>query len=233
MKRIDLGVFALIVVLGFSGTAHPQVICSKTNNKGKVKFKLRDACKSNEVVSQDFAGFRPTEVVTASDLPAAPGELATTSDLAGLATAADVEAIPRVRVLGFVAEGFQGGFTGPLRIDDNGSGDGTTAVVSTASASATLHITFSAECSLSSAAVADFVNLDLIVDGNVIAPTGVAGAFCHSEGTMDFAFSSTHSTTVVASGLAPGSHTLEAVATVAGPGSFSIGNVSVAAVVID
>lgn len=60
MRRATIGWLALTVCVGFCLAAlpHPadaQIVCAKTNKKGKTKFKLRDSCTSKETVAIDLA----------------------------------------------------------------------------------------------------------------------------------------------------------------------------------
>jgi len=192
VKRFAMGVFALAMALGFAGAAQSQVICSKTNNKGKTKFKLRDVCKSNEVVSQDFAGFAPGDVVTTADLPAAPGLLATLGDVA---------AVPRTRAYGFDSGEFSTPVSGlgeSVRLD----GDETSVDITTTAASTDLVITFHAECRSGNGT---WMDLDVKVDGVTYGSTAQAFAddgFCSDDQQA------TNSVTVMAPDLGPGVHTV-------------------------
>ena len=222
MKRLALGTLALALALGLAGTADAQVVCAKTNAKGKTKFKLRDACRSNEVVAQDFASLVPADVVTQDDLadvvresdlsdvvreadltdvvrrselPAAPGDLA---------TAADVADVPRTRAYAYDSGGHYTTVTpegAPVLID----GTGTSVDVETTSASTDLVVTFHAECLGNES----LLQVDVEVDGVAYGSTTAGGhGFCSA------AIPATHGLTVVAPDLPPGVHTVTVEASV-------------------
>jgi hypothetical protein len=125
-------------------------------------------------------------------------------DLSAVPTRAD---LPRTRVLGFSAiddESLDAG--DPIRalqIDDRS----TSVRFTTTSADTSVHITFSAECSIGGPGHFDWVDIDVVLDGAVLAPTDDDDAFCSSEeNDADGTNWRTDSRTVVAIGLAAGEH---------------------------
>jgi len=215
MKRFAIGAFALAMALGFAGAAQSQVICSKTNNKGKVKFKLRDVCKSNEVLAQDLSTVAhvadipviPADIVTESDLPVAPGLLATLGDVA---------AVPRTRAYAFDSE------SNHVVVSNTGAsvpldGTATSVDITTTAASTDLVITFHAVCA--GPDTAHWVVLDVNVDGVTYGSTAqplLQDVFCSDN------LRATNSVTVTAPDLGPGVHTVtvDADLNVAGTGSL-------------
>ena len=122
--------------MGLATTASAQQLCSKTNNKGKIKYKTRDVCKTKEVDEG--------QVALLADIPPPPAVGNTSSVVSTTNTSAQTGTIPSL-----------------LNLD----GD-TTFEFTTAAASTDAVITFSAECAVSSAQVEAWVGLDLIVSSS-------------------------------------------------------------------
>ncbi|MGI9433109.1 MAG: hypothetical protein ACR2PQ_12885 [Myxococcota bacterium] len=225
MKRIAMGAFALTIALGFAGAAQSQVICSKTNNKGKTKFKMRDVCKSNEVLAQDLS-----TVADVADIPVVPADIVTEGDLpvapALLASLGDVANVPRTRVYAFDAgENF-------TAVPDTGAsvlldGTATSVDVTTTAASTDLVITFHAECAGSGGG--DWMELDVKLDGTTLGSTAqlfADDAFCSDS------LWATNSVTVTAMNVGPGVHTvtIDADFTTGGSGSLDDAGLTILAI---
>jgi hypothetical protein len=244
MIKCLAGVVALVCALGFVSDAQAQVICSKTSNKGKTKFKLRDVCKSNEVVAQDFGTLVPADVVTEGDLPAPPGQLATLADIpvlptdhvalgdlpaapGQLATVAQIPVVRQTEVYHTVNGSNQTDNVDVLL--DLGGAAGDTYSFPTTAASTDVVIHFTAECGHSSGSTPEWVHIDLSLDGAVLPPTDHAtkeDALCTSDGSGNFNYTRTSVTSVVED-VPAGNHSVQILAGIGfGTGSWWIGDLS-------
>jgi hypothetical protein len=173
----------LVLLLALATAAAPAVAQVVCEKNGK--FKLRAACKTTR---------GETQVVDLANPPVPTPDPA-----------------PRTRLLGFSAleeELFAfDEIRRPIQLDRAN----TEIAFTTTGATSALHVTFSAECAVGTSSVAEWVNLDFVLDGLTLPETLDDDAFCSSFGDFSLDHYRTDSRTVVATGIPAGEHVFEIV----------------------
>ena len=122
--------------------------------------------------------------------------------------------LPRVLTFGARNANFSSSSTTPVLVPITAAG-GTTLDFSTSEPNRPVIISFSAECA--AAGTAGWVNIDILVDGQAVAPTNqTSDAFCSADSTAGFDHWVTAAMQTVAIIPAAGAHTLQIRATATG-----------------
>ena len=210
---------AIAVAFVVAAQSNAQVVCQKVNGNGKAKFKIRDACKvgkgetqiaafgdlvqRNETdgLAEQLAQEVAAEIAAVNEqIATVTGQVATVSDQVA-AVAAEVDAVPRTRIL----RGDTFAKTVGTALEQVGS----TFEFETFAASSNVSITVDADCTFAVPFVGDFMQIDIVVDGEVAIPTtGDNDPFCASAAGNNFVASNPGSRTVVVEDLPEGAHSI-------------------------
>jgi hypothetical protein len=173
----------IVVLLVVATAAAPAAAQVICEKNGK--FKLRAACKTTR---------GETQVLDLANRPVDPPDPA-----------------PRTRLLSFSALEEETLAFDELRRPIQLDRANTEVAFTTTAAASAVHVTFSAECAVGTSSLAEWVNLDFVLDGRTLPETEDDDAFCSSFGDLSLDHYRTDSRTVVATGLPPGDHALEIV----------------------